>query len=58
MADAPIIINDRHYLPVETIAELLDINVVYSDENAVILSEENPTFTKDEVNTILRIGRQ
>ena len=58
MADAPIRINDRFYLPVETLAELLDINVVYSDENAVILSEENPTFTKDEVNAILRIGRQ
>ena len=58
MADAPIRINDRIYLPVETLAKLLDVNVVYSDENSVILSEENPTFTKAEADAMLRMVRQ
>lgn len=56
--DAPIKINDRFYLPVDTLAKLLEVNVVYSDENAVILSEENPSFTKNEVDDMLRMGRQ
>lgn len=58
MADAPIMINDKYYMTLESLAELLEINVVYEDENAVILSEKNPTFTKDDVDTMFRLGRQ